>query len=365
VNHVEVDVALAVVRDIRAGRAAATAEDVASFETDALAGYVLARASAEVTDTSIQREVGCLEQIRTWFGRPLWEMEPTDADAYFGKVLRSAAPATRQLKAFALATYFRYLEIRLKAEIYQLTGRVVECPLDELNTPRGRHDMALRIPPEEIHIIALFTGWRGDLVSCRKFATAARNYVAARLMAQVGLRINEARMLDLDDVRWELGRFGKLHVRHGKGARGSGPRERMVPLINGGDMLLRWFIEEVWGLFDLDDTRAGAPLFPSERKGGDGSSLRIGDHALRLGLAETAARHMPGWDHKMTPHVLRHYCASQLYLDGMDLLAIQELLGHEWLTTTMRYVHVHRGYIEESWLAGQQRAATRLSGLLQ
>jgi hypothetical protein len=50
-------------------------------------------------------------------------------------------------------------------------------------------------------------------------------------MAQVGLRVNEARMLDLDDVRWDLGRFGKLHVRHGKGARGSGPRERMVPLM--------------------------------------------------------------------------------------------------------------------------------------
>ncbi|WP_241777981.1 hypothetical protein [Streptomyces sp. CT34] len=39
----------------------------------------------------------------------------------------------------------------------------------------------------------------------------------------------------------ELGRFGKLHVRHGKGARDSGPRERMVPLTNGADRTLRWF----------------------------------------------------------------------------------------------------------------------------
>ena len=53
-------------------------------------------------------------------------------------------------------------------------------------------------------------------------------------MAEVGLRVNEAAELDLDDVRWDLGRFGKLHVRNGKGARGSGPRERMVPLINRG-----------------------------------------------------------------------------------------------------------------------------------
>ena len=46
----------------------------------------------------------------------------------------------------------------------------------------------------------------------------------ARLMADVGLRVNEACRLDLADVKWDLGRFGKLHVRHGKGARGSGRR---------------------------------------------------------------------------------------------------------------------------------------------
>ncbi len=63
----------------------------------------------------------------------------------------------------------------------------------------------------------------------------------------------------------------KLHVRVGKGARGSGPRERMVPLINGADATLRWFIQDVWGHFDADHTRPGAPLFPSERRNSDGS----------------------------------------------------------------------------------------------
>jgi hypothetical protein len=42
-------------------------------------------------------------------------------------------------------------------------------------------------------------------------------------MAEVGLRVNEACQLDLADVKWDLGRFGKIHVRMGKGARGSGP----------------------------------------------------------------------------------------------------------------------------------------------
>lgn len=36
-----------------------------------------------------------LEQVRAWFGKPLWDMESADADAYFGQVLRAAAKGTR------------------------------------------------------------------------------------------------------------------------------------------------------------------------------------------------------------------------------------------------------------------------------
>lgn len=79
--------------------------------------------------------------------------------------------------------------------------------------------------------------------------------------------------------------------------------------------------------------------FPSERCNGDGSCSRVGDDALRRGLAAAAGAYLPGWPHTLTPHVLRHYCASQLYLNGMDLVAIQELLGHSWIATTMGYVN--------------------------
>ena len=71
------------------------------------------------------------------------------------------------------------------------------------------------------------------------------------MSADVGLRINEACLLDLDDVRWELGRFGKLNVRYGKGARRKGPRQLGVPLINGADRALAWFIQDVWGALTL------------------------------------------------------------------------------------------------------------------
>ncbi|WP_433195754.1 tyrosine-type recombinase/integrase [Nocardia sp. CA-107356] len=355
---------VAVVRDLRVHRSAASPEELEAFETDVLAGLVLARAAAGLTESTIRGDVGNLEQIRDWFGRPLWEMTPPDADAYFGRVLRGAPSGTRLARSAALSVYFEFLELRHKVELHAMTGRVVECPLDEMNRPRGRKDARLRIPPSVAEIDTLFTGWAQELATCRKFAPTARNYAAARLMADVGVRVNEARHLDLADIRWELGRFGKLHVRVGKGARGSGPRERMVPLINGADRTLRWYVQDVWGQFGDDPARPGTPLFLSERTARSGCHNRVGYDALRAGLADATAAHLPSWTGRLTPHVLRHFCASQLYVNGMDLMSIQEMYGHAWVSTTMRYVHVHRSRVEDAWIAGQRRAATRLEGLM-
>jgi site-specific recombinase XerD len=356
---------LAVVRDLREARSPADPQELAGFETDVLAGFVLARAAAGLADATISSDVVHLEQVRAWFGRPLWEMEPADADVYFGKVLRGSAKGTRLSRAQAVKTYFLFLELRHKAEIHQMTGCIAECPIDEMNRPRGHQQARLRIPPDAGQVRSLFAGWRAELATCRKFSPAARNYTACKLMAEVGLRVSETCKLDLADIKWDLGRFGKLHVRHRKGARGSGPRERMVPLINNARATLRWFIEDVWGQFGDDHTLPGVPLLPSERKNADGTAARVGGETLRAALARSAATHLPDWPEVVTPHVLRHFCASQLYLGGMDLIAIQATLGHAWIATTMGYVHVPGTHIEDAWIAGQQRAAARLEGLRQ
>jgi hypothetical protein len=198
--------ALAVVRDLRVARAPATPEDLEALETDVLAGFVLARAAAGLSDGTISSDVVHLEQVRSWFGRPLWEMEPADADVYFGKVLRGTAKGTRLSRAQALKTFFLFLELRHKVEIHQMTGHVVECPIDEVNRPRGHQQAKLRIPPSADQVTRLFTGWRQELSTCRKFAPAARNYTASRLMADVGLRVNETCKLDLPDIKWDLAR---------------------------------------------------------------------------------------------------------------------------------------------------------------
>ncbi len=82
-------------------------------------GFVLARASAGPADGTIRGDVGHLEQVRSWFGRPLWAMEPADADAYFGKALRASPSGTRLARSQPLTTHSTYPELRHRAELHR------------------------------------------------------------------------------------------------------------------------------------------------------------------------------------------------------------------------------------------------------
>ncbi|RKN50085.1 integrase [Streptomyces klenkii] len=168
-------------------------------------------------------------------------------------------------------------------------------------------------------------------------------------------------MLDIRDWRPDLGEHGKLHVRFGKGSRKRGPKPRLVPAINSVDSLVSWWLTDVRHQFGDDWSNPDAPMLPSERRDPyTGLCGRIGDDSLRRGLANAVALWLPDWSCRLTPHGLRHYCASSLYLRGMDLKAIQEVLGHDWLSTTTRYVHVHDGHVERAWEAANDRVSARL-----
>ncbi|WP_207620804.1 hypothetical protein [Streptosporangium minutum] len=60
--------ALGIVRDLREHRAPGSEEDLVAFEIDVLAGFVLDRPSAGLTDSTIRNDANHLELIRDWFG---------------------------------------------------------------------------------------------------------------------------------------------------------------------------------------------------------------------------------------------------------------------------------------------------------
>lgn len=342
-----------------------TLEELQDFEQELVDQYALAAAAAGITDGTIAEERSALFEFIRFLGRPVWEASPADGDAFLAAARRRGlAKSTLARKASILAAFFGFLIARYQGDIHALTGHVLVQPIDEFNRPSGiSASGAARIPPLEQEVDALFAGWRDSLPSARKYLPAARDYLAASLWRRVGLRINETVMLDIRDWHPELGEHGKLHVRYGKGSRGRGPKPRLVPAINQVDAVITWWLADVRHQFGDDWADPDAPLLPSERHDAmTGRCTRIGNEALRTGLHAATACWLPDWSGRLTPHGLRHFCASSMYQRGIDLKAIQELLGHEWLSTTTRYIHVHDSHIENAWAASNQRIAARFSG---
>lgn len=355
--------ALSVVESRRTPQRLASLQDAEDFEQELVDQHALAALGAGITDHQVAAERSIIFEFIRFLDRPLWTATPEDADRFllYQRRDRGLAKLTVRGKAGTLARFYTFLINRYESEIQAVTGYTLVQPIDEFNRP-ARADYGIpRVPPREDEVEELFKRWRDSLADTRKFLPAARDYLAASLWRRGGLRINETVMLDIRDWRPDLGTRGKLHIRYGKGSRGRGPKTRLVPTINSVDRLLDWWMTDVRHQFGGDWSDPDAPLLPSERRVSlSGRCLRVGADALRDGLATAVARWLPSWAGRLTPHGLRHFCASSMYGRGVDLKAIQELLGHEWLSTTTLYIHVHTDHIEQAWEVANQRVARRL-----
>ncbi len=354
---------LAVVRNVGAPRSLRSAQDLEDFEQEIVDQYALAMAAAGLTDGHISASRSTVVEFARALSGPLWSASTDDADRYLTDLRRQGrARGTVKGKADGVARFYDFLLARYQGDIHRLTGWVVAQPIDEYNRPTNPTHGSVRVPPSDDEIDELFSQWRQAITHARKYLPAARDYFAASLWRRLGLRISETVMLDIRDWRPDLSELGKLHVRHGKGSAGRGPKPRLVPAINSADVLIDWWLAEVRPQYGPDWADPDAPMLPSERRDPDSSrSMRVGDDALRSGLAGATEQWLPAWVGKLTPHVLRHYCASSLYGNGMDLKAVQELLGHEWLSTTTRYVHVRSDCIERAWEQANQRLTARFA----
>ena len=104
------------------------------------------------------------------------------------------------------------------------------------------------------------------------------------------------------------------------------------------DLILRWFVDEVRP--GLGDSKA---LFCDE----GGGPIHRGTIRNRLRhLLELEAGPV---EERFSPHGLRHACATHNYERGVDLVAIQQMLGHWHVGTTMRYVSPSATFIEDAY----------------
>jgi len=311
------------------------------FQSECMDAFVASWIARGFAASTIDNDTGVLERMLEALGRPAWEVTAEDVDRVAGDLARAGrATSTRRNYLQVFKGFHRFLEVRKAVEIEVAFGVRLVCPVDEYNSARhvSSDSPAQDPPPAPERIVEFFGFLKARIGTARKYAPAARDYALFRTLYHAGIRCEEAVLLDVPDVHFGRGPFGKLHVRFGKAARTSGPRPRWVPMLDGLDLQLRWFLDDVHGRFP-----GSAALFCDE----SGGQLATGTVRNRLRhLMKLEGRPAADW---FTPHSLRRACATHNYERGMDLVAIQQLLGHWTVASTMRYVRPSETFIEDAY----------------
>jgi len=120
--------------------------------------------------------------------------------------------------------------------------------------------------------------------------------------------------------------------------RGKGGATRIVPLTESARSALKLYLEEARSVFARETTQTR--LFVSSRSGGPLDDADI------VRIVEKAARRAKIKKH-ITPHTLRHTCATHLLKGKADIRQIQKLLGHRRLSSTEVYTHVEISDLRE------------------
>ncbi|MDH4092236.1 MAG: site-specific tyrosine recombinase XerD [Cyclobacteriaceae bacterium] len=159
-----------------------------------------------------------------------------------------------------------------------------------------------------------------------------RNRAMLEVLYSSGLRVSELVDLKLNNVYYDVGFLRVV---------GKGNKERLVPI--GRDALkhLKMYSEEIRGKPPHKSVQKGFEAFVFLNRNGRKLTrvmifTIIKNLAQRIGLNKT-----------ISPHTFRHSFATHLIEGGADLRAVQEMLGHESITTTEIYTHLDRDYLRQ------------------
>jgi integrase/recombinase XerD len=154
-----------------------------------------------------------------------------------------------------------------------------------------------------------------------------RNYVILETLYGCGLRVSELLNLKCSDLFFKEG-FIKVF--------GKGDKERFIPLNDYLIKCMKHYMDLVRPHFPIKNE--SSDLFFVNRRGAQLSRAMIftivKQLAQKLGLKKT-----------VSPHTFRHSFATHLLENGADLRAIQQMLGHQSITTTEIYVHLDKKHL--------------------
>ena len=159
-----------------------------------------------------------------------------------------------------------------------------------------------------------------------------RNRAILEVLYSSGLRVSELVELKVNNVHFDIGFL--LVV-------GKGNKERLVPIGRDALKYLKIYLDELRGKPPHKPVQKGFEAFAFLNRGGR-KLTRVMIFTIIKNLAKDV-----GINKSISPHTFRHSFATHLIEGGADLRAVQEMLGHESITTTEIYTHLDRDYLRQ------------------
>ncbi|XMB87324.1 site-specific tyrosine recombinase XerD [Mycoplasmatota bacterium WC44] len=168
-------------------------------------------------------------------------------------------------------------------------------------------------------------------------AVDIRNKTMMEVLYATGIRVSELVNLNIEDIHLNM---GFIHVR------GKGNKERIVPIGEIAENTLREYIINSRTILNKKNSNEALFLnYQGNRISRQSFWKFITKYADSIGLEK-----------EISPHKLRHSFATHLLENGVDLRVVQELLGHEDISTTQIYTHINKKHLKDVYNKAHPRA---------
>jgi len=236
-------------------------------------------------------------------------VRPRDVESYVASAGWAASTVARKIAA--LRAFHEFLRRR---------GSAAENPAAPVRSPRRTRPLPDVLDVHQVE--ALLRAPRGEEPA------SIRDRALLEMAYATGLRATELVKLRLEEIDQE-----EQLVR----CIGKRSRERIVPYGDAARTTLNRYLEAARPSFLRDRTERAVFLTRFGRP-----FTRAGYWKLLRAYARDARIEQP-----VSPHTLRHSCATHLLEGGCDLRVVQEILGHRSIETTQIYTHLDRSYLRE------------------
>ncbi len=210
-----------------------------------------------------------------------------------------------------------------------LENYIQTSPAELLETPRIKRKLPVFLSVEEIDLMLSFID--------RSTPEGERNIAMLETMYSCGLRVSELITLKLSDLHIQDGFISVI---------GKGDKQRLIPIGKSALRLIDNYLQHHRHHIKIKKNHEDM-IFLSKR--GTPITRQMVFYVIK-DLAEKA-----GIKKILSPHTFRHSFATHLVEGGADLRAVQEMLGHESITTTEIYTHLDQYFLRENILSYHPR----------